>query len=142
VSISSLSKGRTTLLKGFDHLSGNGHDESKPRNPKGKEIRTPRPTARDLIFDSGNVGVDLRDQTSTKAAPPVFIKPAGVDDPKGFGEAASSAEKIPSEAPIIDGARQKSKKTKRERDQDEVDDDGEPVEKKSKKKKKSSASRG
>jgi len=83
--------------------------------------------------------VDLRDQTSTKAAPPVFMKPAGVDDPKELGETGSPAEKTPSEIPT----RHKSKKTKRGRDQDGAEDEEESVEKKSKKKKKkSSGSRG
>jgi hypothetical protein len=97
-------------------LSGGGQDDadakSRHRKPKGKEMRIPRSTARELIFDSGNVGVDLRDQASTKAAPPAFMKPVGVDDPKEFAEVDSSAANIDSDvgAQIIDGARRKSRR--------------------------------
>jgi hypothetical protein len=120
-------------------LNGSAQDDPDPkltlRKSKGKETRTPKATARDLIFDSGNVGLDLRAQAQAskkESKTPAFLKPAGVDDPSSVAKGAQ----------MVDGARRKSDKTKRNRDPDVIDDEEEEVQKKPKKKKKNSDSRG
>ncbi|KAF9552305.1 hypothetical protein CPC08DRAFT_738194 [Agrocybe pediades] len=117
VSISA--SGTSGQLRGFDELE-------KPQNSK---------TARQAIFESSGVGIDLRAQariesgtsTSTSAT---FLKPAGVDDPKDV-PAPSSALSSNSDG-IITSTRQK--KVKRVRDDSSGDADG--IAKKQKKKKK------
>lgn len=146
ISISKLPKGKATLLKGFDQLSEGDHDDAdlKSRSTE-QEIWISKSSARDLIFESGNVGVDLRDQASKMVTPRAFMKPAGINDPKERAEAASSssAAQLSSEvgAQIIYGTRQRLKRVKRERDQDEMGDEEEEVKKKQKKKKKNTVSR-
>ncbi|CAA7261984.1 unnamed protein product [Cyclocybe aegerita] len=88
-------------------------------------------TARQAIFESGGVGVDLRTQ-AREAAPTEFLKPAGVDDPK---DTKPVLPESPASAPhnLTSGAREQ--KVKREREAP-VNDSGEARAKPKKRKKK------
>ena len=112
--ISISASGKSGQLRGFEQLK-------KPKDSK---------SARQAIFETGNVGLDLR--AALKPEPPTssttFLKPAGVDDPKDLETRAVASSSRSQD--IIEGARQK--KPKRERDLT-VDDAGEA--KKPKKKK-------
>ncbi|KAG5645130.1 hypothetical protein DXG03_006847 [Asterophora parasitica] len=79
-------------------------------------------TAKQSIYDNTGVGEDLRRKRQTQDAPPskpVFLKPAGVDDPK-----PSSPGTAPKAEPdVIQGARRKQVKRERSStDQPDGDD--------------------
>ena len=136
ISISTLSTSRPTLLKGFDQFSGRGQDDNgrshKPKKFKeqGKKKENEIVSAKQTIFESGNVGVDLRARATVMTTREVYMKPAGVDEP-GNNVSAPFKKDTKSEDDFAEGPRQKMKKNKRERDGDE--DDGR---KKSKRKRK------
>ncbi|KAG6877632.1 hypothetical protein C0993_005453 [Termitomyces sp. T159_Od127] len=107
---------------------------SKPKNA---------PTAKQLIHDTTGVGEDLRRRPSKQTSnsrpkvesapvptPPVFLKPAGVDDPHEMHVTSTDTD-------IIHGARNR-KKPKRERPSPDQPD-GEDVKRKKKKKLQKSA---
>ncbi|KAJ3510577.1 hypothetical protein NLJ89_g4595 [Agrocybe chaxingu] len=85
-----------------------GSRTSGQQSKKSKDSKT----ARQAIFESGGVGVDLRIQ-AREAAPTEFLKPAGVDDPK---DTKPVLPESPAPAPkdLITGARER--KVKRERE--------------------------
>lgn len=103
----------------------------KPKNSK---------TARQAIFESSGVGIDLRAQAriesesfTSATATTAFMKPAGVDDPKDIDASSSSVMSSKADG-IITSARQK--KVKRVRERDDTTRESEAVAKKQKKKKK------
>lgn len=94
-------------MKGFDQLNGSGQDDRRKKRrteDDERDAKLSKTTARQAIFEGGNVGVDLRAQGSASLPNKAFMKPAGVDDPKKA--VSTSAESI------IDGARQKTNKPK------------------------------
>lgn len=99
--ISISASGSSGRLRGFEQLK-------EQKNGK---------TAKQAIFETGGVGVDLRGPSSTKpqptpvkvtATPDKFLKPSGVDDPKELDSSRSS------KTTVIDGARMKRPKRDRE----------------------------
>ncbi|KAG6910364.1 hypothetical protein DXG01_011079 [Tephrocybe rancida] len=99
---------------------------SKPKNTK---------TAKQTIYDNTGVGQDLRSSRQQLSNPilpspakPVFLKPAGVDDPQ---EAKPKSHAANASSDIIQGAR--SKKPKRERPGTEKPDSEEDTKRKKKK---------
>jgi len=106
-------------LKGFDQLSEDDGRKKRRAKDHRNDPRVSRATARQAIFEGGNVGVDLRAQASVPITTKAFIKPAGVDDPNDVAPLPSSTKKkmkVESRDEIIDGATQKGKNTKRERE--------------------------
>ena len=108
------------------------HDFERLEKPKRKDL-----SARQAIFDSGGVGVDLRTAARTGAdptKPTTFMKPAGVDVPKDVQIApaalASNSDNI------INGARSEQKKREREREHDVTAGEPEDMSTKPKKRKK------
>jgi hypothetical protein len=78
-----------------------------------EELKPPKDakTAKQMIFETGGVGVDIRAlarKDTAASAPHKFMKPAGVDEPKEIqSPSLSTSEKI------LDYARQKSSKRQR-----------------------------
>lgn len=100
--ISISASGSSGRLRGFEQLK-------EQKNGK---------TAKQAIFETGGVGVDLRGPSSTKpqptpakatVTPDTFLKPSGVDDPKELDSSVGS-----SKTTVIDGARMKRSKRDRE----------------------------
>jgi hypothetical protein len=99
--ISISASGKSGQLHGFEELK-------PPKDAK---------TAKQIIFETGGVGVDIRalarKDTARKdtaaAVPNTFMKPAGVDEPKETQPPSLSSSKQ-----ILDYARQKSSKRQRE----------------------------
>ena len=130
ISISTLNAGRGSLLKGFDQLSEDDRRKKRRANDNRNDPHVSKATARQAIFEGGNVGVDLRAQGSASIPTKAFIKPAGIDDPKDVAPLASSTKnkvKAESRDEIIDGARQK---VKRERELGRLDEIKKPKKKK------------
>jgi hypothetical protein len=106
-------------LKGFDQLSEDDRRKKRRAKDNRNDPHVSKATARQAIFEGGNVGVDLRAQGSVSIPTKAFIKPAGVDDPKDVAPLASLTKKemkAESRDEIIGGAVQKGKNTKRERE--------------------------
>ena len=100
-------------------------------------------TARQTIFESGGVGIDLRAPSRRNAitsTSTTFVKPAGVDDPKNIQSSTSTAFVKPAgvdepkntHSLPISGTGARRNQTKRERDSA-----GEPSDQKRVKKRKS-----
>lgn len=106
-------------MKGFDQLSEDDRRKKRRAKDNRNDPHVLKATARQAIFEGGNVGVDLRAQASVPITTKAFIKPAGVDDPKDVAPVASSTKKkmkAESRDEIIDGTIQKGKSTKRKRE--------------------------
>jgi hypothetical protein len=79
-----------------------------------EELKPPKDakTAKQMIFETGGVGVDIRAlarKDTAATAPNKFMKPAGVDEPREIqSPSLSTSEKN------LDYARQKSSKRQRE----------------------------
>jgi hypothetical protein len=94
--ISISASGKSGQLRGFEELK-------PPKEAK---------TAKQMIFETGGVGVDIRAlarKDTAASAPNTFMKPAGVDEPKETQPPSLSTSKQ-----ILDYARQKSSKRQRE----------------------------
>ncbi|KAJ7459446.1 hypothetical protein B0H11DRAFT_171765 [Mycena galericulata] len=115
-------------------------------SPKKANINGPKgKTARQAIYDSSGVGADLRAQKSepvptgqnpnanpSPAAPNVFLKPAGVDEPADSAQARSKASnKTPTPESV-----ERKQKGKREREATAESAEGDSNKKRKKKKKK------
>ena len=97
----------------------------KPKNfrEKGKQKEKEIVSARQTIFESGNVGVDLRARATVTARREVYMKPAGVDEPGNMAASGSFRRGTKSEDESAEGSRpSKTEKSKRERDGDEDDE--------------------
>lgn len=94
--ISISASGKSGQLRGFEELK-------PPKDAK---------TAKQMIFESGGVGVDIRAmarKATASSVPNTFMKPAGVDEPKDTQPPSTSTpENIP------DHSRQKTSKRQRE----------------------------
>lgn len=108
--------------------------QSKTNPPKNVNAKT----AKQAIYDNTGVGKDLRQPKSKEKNPssakPVFLKPAGVDDPLATKRSSSLSVLDSSAASdIIQGARRKTHSTKRERSTDTPDGEDTKLQKKKKK---------
>lgn len=96
------------FLRGFDQI------EKLKTNPNNK-------TAKQMIFESGNVGSDMRASTSKSssnkpaadsgAASPQFMKPAGVDEPSMTAREPKPKRKR--DTATVETSRERPKKTKK-----------------------------